>query len=148
MTPMTREWVDKAEADFATAGRELRVRVAPNYDGVCFHAQQSAEKHLKALLQETGQRFGKTHNLLDLIAALMPAHPAFALLQPAAKVLNDYAVDFRYPGKTADRVRARAALAHCKLIRESVRRELGLPQLPAKRAKRKKPPSKRRGRKK
>jgi HEPN domain-containing protein len=52
MNELTAEWVDKAEGDFDTARRELRVRHRPNYDAVCFHAQQTAEKYLKAFLQE------------------------------------------------------------------------------------------------
>lgn len=52
MLPITREWVDKAEGDFATAERELQIKNNPNYDAVCFHAQQCAEKYLKARLQE------------------------------------------------------------------------------------------------
>jgi HEPN domain-containing protein len=50
MKPLTREWIDKAEGDFATARREIRIRKAPNYDAVCFHAQQCVEKYLKARL--------------------------------------------------------------------------------------------------
>jgi HEPN domain-containing protein len=52
MNPLTVEWVDKAEGDMAIAKRELRARKQPNYDAVCFHAQQCVEKYLKALLQE------------------------------------------------------------------------------------------------
>ena len=52
MNPATAEWVAKAEGDFATAGREMRARKNPNYDAVCFHTQQCAEKYLKAVLQE------------------------------------------------------------------------------------------------
>lgn len=52
MKPTTAEWATKAEGDFATAGRELRARKTPNYDAVCFHGQQCAEKYLKAVLQE------------------------------------------------------------------------------------------------
>jgi HEPN domain-containing protein len=69
MTPLTQEWVDKAEGDFLTATRELRARKSPNYDTVCFHAQQSAEKYLKARLKEENVPFGKTHNLADLLDA-------------------------------------------------------------------------------
>jgi HEPN domain-containing protein len=43
MTPLTQEWVDKAEGDFITATRELRARKSPNFDAACFHAQQCAE---------------------------------------------------------------------------------------------------------
>lgn len=53
----------KAENDFATMERESRVRKSPNYDGVCFHAQQCIEKYLKAKLVEADIDFPKTHNL-------------------------------------------------------------------------------------
>jgi HEPN domain-containing protein len=72
MKPLVQEWIDKAEGDFATAGRDLRARKAPNYDSVCFHSQQCVEKYLKAYLQDAGIAFAKTHDLvvlLDLIVA-------------------------------------------------------------------------------
>jgi len=50
MNVMATEWVEKAEADYRTAEREARVRKAPSHDVVCFHAQQCAEKYLKAFL--------------------------------------------------------------------------------------------------
>lgn len=52
MKPITREWIDKAEADFRIAARELRVRKEPSYDGVCFHTPQCAEQYLKAVLKD------------------------------------------------------------------------------------------------
>jgi HEPN domain-containing protein len=61
MKPLTQEWVDKADGDFATAGRELRARKDPNYDSVCFHAQR-VEKYFKAYLQDAGIAFAKTHS--------------------------------------------------------------------------------------
>jgi len=73
MKLLTREWIDKAEGDFATASREIRVRKFPNYDAVCFHAQQCAEKYLKALLQESEIPFGKTHHLVALLEILLKA---------------------------------------------------------------------------
>jgi len=45
---MTAEWVAKAEGDFAMMERECQATENPNYDGICFHAQQCAEKYLKA----------------------------------------------------------------------------------------------------
>lgn len=48
MNPLSIEWINKAEGDYATAKREFRVRKLPNYDAVCFHSQQSAEKYIKA----------------------------------------------------------------------------------------------------
>lgn len=59
MKPLTHEWVMKAEGDFAMVEREARARKSPNYDGLCFHAQQCVEKYLKARLCEAGIEFPK-----------------------------------------------------------------------------------------
>ena len=80
MKPLTREWVEKAEGDFATASRELRARKAPNYDAACFHAQQCVEKYLKACLQEADVAFGRTHNLSALLDFLSPPGKFFVLI--------------------------------------------------------------------
>ena len=63
MRPETAEWVAKAEADFASMRRETSVDQSPNYDLICFLAQQCVEKYLKALLCEEGIAFPKTHDL-------------------------------------------------------------------------------------
>jgi HEPN domain-containing protein len=68
MNPLTLEWVDKAEGDYLTANREYRVRKAPNYDAVCFHAQQASEKYLKAVLQENAKSIPRIHSLAELLA--------------------------------------------------------------------------------
>jgi HEPN domain-containing protein len=71
MQQHTQEWVDKAEGDFITAQRELDAS-PPNYDAVAFHAQQCAEKYLKARLVEAGVKFPYVHDLsviLDCAAA-------------------------------------------------------------------------------
>ena len=72
MNPLTREWIDKAEGDFATAGRELRARKNPNYDAACFHAQQCAEKYLKAILQEQSMISAVTHRGVRGVHVLAP----------------------------------------------------------------------------
>lgn len=133
MTPETREWVEKAEGDHAVAGREFRVKKSPSFDAVCFHAQQCAEKFLKARLCEASAEFPKTHDLARLLTVLLPIEPAWELLRPAAETLTDYAVRFRYPGATADRRLAREALEYCTMIRERVRVSLGLAMTPTRR---------------
>ena len=52
MNDLVKEWINKAEGDRQTARREVSVIVSPNWDAVCFHAQQAVEKYLKALLQQ------------------------------------------------------------------------------------------------
>ena len=126
MNPLTREWVSKAEGDLSTAERELRARKKPNYDAACFHAQQCAEKYLKAILQEKGITFGKTHNLVALLDQALAAVSSLELLRPDLQRLNLYAVQFRYPGECADKGTAREAVAVSSIVRETLRTALGL----------------------
>lgn len=100
--------------------RELRARTAPNYDAACFHAQQCAEKYLKALLQEAANLFGKTHNLSLLLALLKDRYPALALIRPTLAILNAYAVEYHYPGESADKDVARQAVKMAEEVRQVV----------------------------
>ena len=127
MNPTTSEWVEKAEKDFSSAGRELRARKAPNYDLACFCAQQCGEKYLKALLQETGRRVPRTHDLIQLVDLMLTDFAELALLSPRLKALTPFAITFRYPGSSASKNLARQAYLDCELIRESVRGLLKLP---------------------
>jgi HEPN domain-containing protein len=124
MQPLTTEWIQKADGDLATAKRELRARSAPNYDAACFHAQQCAEKYLKALLQEGAIPFGKTHNLSLLLDLLQESHPALELLRPVLAILNAFAVEYRYPGESADKEVARQAVKMAGEVKAAVVREL------------------------
>lgn len=62
-------WVRKAENDFRNIALVLPDERAP-FDTVCFHAQQGAEKYIKALLTALGIPFGRTHDLPELLALL------------------------------------------------------------------------------
>ncbi len=68
MKPLTAEWLDKAEGDFAVMERESRVRRNPAHDIVCFHAQQCVEKYLKARLCHAGAEAGRLWELLGVSA--------------------------------------------------------------------------------
>ena len=127
MKLLTEEWVSKAEGDFATAEREFAVTTSPNYDAVCFHAQQCAAKYLKARLQEANVRFGKTHDLSELLEAVLPLEPDWESLRADLDGLTEFAVDYRYPGELADKQEAKAALERCRRVRLKVRQALALP---------------------
>ena len=103
MNPLTLEWVNKAEGDFASAGRELRARKDPNYDSACFHAQQCAEKYIKARLVEANIPCRRSHDLLMLLSLILPIEPTWQSIVPQLTVLTTFAVDYRYPGMTADK---------------------------------------------
>ncbi len=66
MKPETQEWTDKAEGDRKVARREVQSH-DPVWNVVCFLAQQSAEKYLKALLEGRNVAFVKTHDLVVLL---------------------------------------------------------------------------------
>lgn len=124
---MTAEWVTKAEGDFAIVEREFRARKNPNYDGLCFHAQQCAEKYLKARLHESEIQFSKTHDLVALLEQVLPVEPLWESFRQLLGYLTDFAVTYRYPGESADRPAAREARRRCRAFRHAARETPGLP---------------------
>lgn len=62
----TREWIKKAENDLATAQHLYEGGKLYAY-GTTFHAQQAAEKYLKAFLVWHQIEFRKTHDLQELL---------------------------------------------------------------------------------
>ena len=127
MKPTTLEWIDKAEGDFVTAQMSYRARKNPNPDAACFHAQQCAEKYLKARLEEAGLAVPKTHNLYALLTLILPIEPSWNGLAADLNVLSTFAVAYRYPGVSATRVDAKDAVKRCRNVRGVVRRAFGLP---------------------
>lgn len=91
---LVRGWLRKAESDLAAVELALNAGVA--LDTACFHAQQGAEKLLKAYLLARGVEFPFTHNLARLLDLCRAHDPAFATLAPLAAVLTPYAVAMRY----------------------------------------------------
>jgi HEPN domain-containing protein len=126
MNPLTLEWVTKAEGDFHTAQRELRIRNFPNYDAVCFHSQQSAEKYLKAFLNENSTSVPRTHILSDLLGLCLKIDNRFNVIQSQLNILEGYAIQFRYPGQTASLQDAKDAVKALKETRLFIRLQLGL----------------------
>jgi HEPN domain-containing protein len=126
MNGTVKEWVLKAEADFATTGRELQATAVPNYDAVCFHAQQCVEKLMKALLIHLGVTPPKTHDLRALEALLAPVCPQWSWAAQDLRFLTRASVDFRYPGEQADQEEARQAYEIASSLRQRLRLLLGL----------------------
>jgi HEPN domain-containing protein len=119
------EWVAKAENDLTTAAHTLKLgkQDCPT-DTVCFHAQQVAEKYLKALLTLHGTPFPKTHDIPALMARV-PARLRPALSADDQDLMIDYAVGARYPGwDDISFAEARRAVALARRVRADVRRLL------------------------
>ncbi len=120
MNDTVKEWLDKAEKDFATARRELAALEEPNYDAVCFHAQQSVEKLMKGLLIHLKVIPTKTHDLAYLNQLLSPVCPAWDWHVEDLRFLTRAAMAFRYPGEAATREDAEQAFAMASRIRDKL----------------------------
>lgn len=80
------------------------------FDTVCFHAQQCAEKYLKALLLQAGSESPRTHDLRLLLQRL-PADLAVLFRMEDMVELNRYSIEARYPGEWKEISRAEAERA-------------------------------------
>jgi HEPN domain-containing protein len=120
MNATVKEWLDKAEKDFATARREFAAMEDPNYDAICFHAQQCIEKLMKGLLIHQGVIPTKTHDLAYLHQLMTPVRPQWSWPLEDLRFLSRAAVAFRYPGESADREEAQQALQIATGLREKL----------------------------
>lgn len=77
-----------------------------------FHAQQYAEKTMKAVLVERGVVFRRTHNLVEIEDLLEAAGVSPFPDKDSLQSLNPYAVDVRYVigGKEMTREEAKAVV--------------------------------------
>lgn len=89
-------WLAKAENDLLNIENNLQAPEIP-WDTVCYHAQQAAEKFIKALLVFHGQPPLRTHDLVALLAACVPLNSALSARQQDCQKLSYYAVAVRYP---------------------------------------------------
>jgi HEPN domain-containing protein len=108
------EWLLHAESDlrYATLGRG-----APGIlqSQVAFHAQQAAEKALKALLVHASVDFPRTHDLQALLVLIGDAGVAAPPELEGVNALTRFAAEARYPGDsepiTPDELEQTIALA-------------------------------------
>ena len=119
-------WVEKAESDVRTALRELATREGPNWDAVCFHAQQAVEKYLKAFLVKKGEAFPKTHDLRYLLDLAARHVPGWQEEREELSWLSFSAVEARYPGEATTKEEAERAAEIMRRWRLRFRGALGL----------------------
>ncbi len=126
MDKYLREWIAKAEKDLKAAEHELSFGKESITEAVCFHAQQAAEKYLKAFLALKGKGFPKTHNLYLLKKLCSEIDPEFRDLRLGN--LQFYAVKVRYPDDfyTPTLEEAEEAYSIALSVRDFVRKKLGL----------------------
>jgi HEPN domain-containing protein/predicted nucleotidyltransferase len=89
-------WLERADEDLLDIENNVRSEHVP-WGAVCFHAQQAAEKYVKALLIQCWIRPARTHDLHELVVAARAAGYELPDLAAECAALKEYAVDVRYP---------------------------------------------------
>lgn len=115
------QWLDKAHQDLAAA-RMLIGSDAPLPYPACFHAQQAAEKFLKAFLTFHQIEFPKTHNIGELLNLAGKAAADLPTILTTAAALTPYGVELRYPGDAPapDEAEAKSAIALAEKVRDEI----------------------------
>ena len=88
------DWFRYAKSDLELARIEKPEGVL--LENLCFHAQQAAEKTLKAVLIFLEIDFPRTHNIRTLLDLLPEGVDVPQEVEESA-ILTDYAVESRYP---------------------------------------------------
>ncbi|MEQ1552745.1 MAG: HEPN domain-containing protein [Ferruginibacter sp.] len=89
------KWFKKAESDLLTIKLIITAKDAP-FEICCFHAQQAAEKYLKAFLTAHNIQFLKTHQLFLLVKICASKNSVFLEILPNAKKIEIYGVSSSY----------------------------------------------------
>lgn len=91
-----RRWLAKAEEDLRSAKNDLKDE-PPITATACFHAQQCAEKSLKAFLVFVDKHIDRTHSLTYLVDICSDYDLEFQELEDLTGELTQYAIETRYP---------------------------------------------------
>ncbi len=89
------DWLAYARRDLAMARMALPEGGA--YESLCFHAQQAAEKAIKAVYRSRGHGFRYTHDIDDLLDGLDPRGIDVPEAIWEAADLTRFAWEMRYP---------------------------------------------------
>jgi HEPN domain-containing protein len=100
--------------------------------GAVFHAQQAAQKDLKAFLVWHQIEFPKTHDRAILLKLVSSLDSQIGKVLSDAVDLSPYGVEYRYPGDYSDITTsdARKALDLAVHLRAEIRRRLPVHAIP------------------
>jgi HEPN domain-containing protein len=117
------EWVHRAENDWKLV-QMLQRLPEPLWEIASFHAQQSAEKCLKAFLIQNGWKLKKTHDLTDLLADCVSFDSALSSLSADCRELTPFALAGRYPGVSITEKTCKSAITAADHIRTELLKRL------------------------
>ncbi len=90
------EWLNRARSNLARAKADINLP-GIYLEDLCFDAQQTAEKAIKALLLFRGSAFPFVHDLAELITVLQQSGQDVPASVAEAARLTRFAVETRYP---------------------------------------------------
>jgi HEPN domain-containing protein len=96
MKASTKQWLEFAQTDLRSCENNLSDEFVTNV--VAFHAQQAVEKAFKALIEESGIRMSRIHNLTRLYA-LTESFLISPIDESQLEMLDNVYTSSRYPGE-------------------------------------------------
>lgn len=120
------DWLARARSDLALAGMPLPEEVF--LEDLCFHAQQAAEKALKAVYVHRGWSFRYTHDLEELMTGLQRQGVVIPPEVSDAIILTSFAWEARYPGlaEPVSEGEYKEALNHAEAVVKWAEKEVGV----------------------
>lgn len=124
MKEIAKVWVEKAEEDYRVS--KILLSAGEFSSSIAFHAQQCAEKYLKAFLANFDVPPPRTHNLRALNSRCAKIDSEFKRIDESLYFLSPFSTAARYPGIYVGVEEAREAMEHTEKVRDFVREKLGL----------------------
>jgi HEPN domain-containing protein len=120
------QWLDYADEDLRLASHGLNMKSACPYRLIAYHAQQCAEKCIKAYLVYHSIDFPYTHNIKTLLK-LCGKNADWAAALKDAEELTPYAITARYPGEDEEvtKQEAKKAIKTASRVSQTIREVLG-----------------------
>ena len=119
------QWLSLADEDLKLASHALGLGAQSPYRLIAYHAQQCAEKCLKAFLVYHNVDFPYTHNIRRLLK-FCAEHAEWTDTLKGAEELTPYAITARYPGEDeqVSEAEAKRAIELAWQVRKQVRNTL------------------------
>jgi HEPN domain-containing protein len=124
LDPAVAAWLRKAHNDLKNIRASLQSN-DPAWDTVCYHAQQAAEKSLKAFLVAHGTLPPRVHDLEELLSLCKDFDASLDALAGDCGLLTDYGVEVRYPDVTEpDDAEAKSAVAAAERVCSAIQQRI------------------------
>lgn len=111
MKHITKNWLESAESDLETIKEIIHNDILTHI--IAFHSQQAIEKSFKAMMEEKGIDFIKTHDLVTLYGKIKKFID-FNIEISILELLDKLYIDSRYPGNLGLLPYGKPTLEHAK----------------------------------